>query len=109
MTNRHGIPVLPPIPRKKNARVLQAQTTSRGYIFSIYGGKCHYCGTKLMSFKKAKGAPNHLKPTIDHKVPRSAGGKTRPGNLILACANCNSRKGSRDYAEFVAEMTRGVC
>ncbi len=41
--------------------------------------------------------------TWDHKVPRSEGGKSTPENLNHACANCNSRKGSRPLVEFLAE------
>ncbi len=31
---------------------------------------------------------------IDHVVPVCIGGKSTPGNLVLACQSCNSRKGT---------------
>lgn len=47
---------------------------------------CQYCGSK-----------KHL--TLDHVVPRSRGGKHTWENVVVACASCNSRKGSRTPAE----------
>lgn len=43
----------------------------------------------------------HAWPTIDHKIPRAAGGDGDMGNLVLACATCNSKKGTRPYEEMV--------
>lgn len=44
---------------------------------------CQYCGRKGY----------HL--TIDHVVPRHAGGPHRWTNLVAACSTCNRRKGGR--------------
>jgi len=33
--------------------------------------------------------------TIEHVVPRSKGG-AHGGNILLACASCNNKKGDRD-------------
>jgi hypothetical protein len=41
-------------------------------------------------------------PTIDHKIPRARGGGDSLANLVLACMNCNCRKGPRSYEFFVA-------
>jgi 5-methylcytosine-specific restriction endonuclease McrA len=43
---------------------------------------CQYCG----STKKL---------TLDHVVPRSKGGKHTWDNIVIACEQCNSRKGDR--------------
>jgi hypothetical protein len=37
--------------------------------------------------------------TIDHLVPRSAGGSDDEENLALACRNCNERRSNRSRAE----------
>jgi len=37
---------------------------------------------------------------LDHVVPRSRGGATRPDNLVACCLPCNQAKSSRDAAEF---------
>jgi hypothetical protein len=52
---------------------------------------CHYCGVELDSFTA----------TIDHKIPRSKGGKNNKGNRVLCCRRCNTLKGDMDYEEFI--------
>ena len=43
---------------------------------------CRYCG----------GAAPDAKLTVDHVVPVALGGSDEPGNLVTACADCNSGK-----------------
>lgn len=45
-------------------------------------GKCRYCQTTAGPWE------------IDHRVPISMGGTNRLSNLVLACAECNRKKGS---------------
>jgi len=44
---------------------------------------CAYCGTHTP------------KPTLDHVIPRSKGGKTTWENAVTACKPCNSKKQDR--------------
>lgn len=44
---------------------------------------CQYCGSKAKTL------------TIDHVLPRHAGGRTSWQNLVAACSACNRRKGGR--------------
>lgn len=44
---------------------------------------CQYCGRKTTVL------------TIDHVIPRHAGGEHRWDNLVAACAPCNRQKGGR--------------
>ncbi len=44
-------------------------------------GRCRYCGTEVGPF------------AVDHVVPIALGGSNRIGNLVLACVECNTRKG----------------
>ena len=46
---------------------------------------CHYCGRR----------PRSDQLTIDHVVPRSLGGRTTWENCVVACEDCNKRKGNR--------------
>ena len=48
----------------------------------IQKGICHYCGDNV-------GAKNL---TMDHVVPMSRGGKSKKGNLVPACKECNNKK-----------------
>lgn len=46
--------------------------------------------------------------TVDHKTPLIRGGAHSATNLVMACLSCNSRKGPRTEAEFLAwRVTRG--
>jgi 5-methylcytosine-specific restriction enzyme A len=45
-------------------------------------GKCHYCGINV-------GGKNL---TMDHIVPLSRGGKSKKGNAVPACKECNNKK-----------------
>ena len=66
---------------------------TRRKVFERDRWHCHYCDTKLY---EKEG------PTVDHKVPRSRGGKNTLGNLV-ACAHwCNCAKGDMPYDLFVA-------
>ena len=44
--------------------------------------------------------------TIDHRVPRSAGGTDHVDNLQMLCGACNSVKGQCDHAALVATLER---
>lgn len=45
-------------------------------------GRCYYCGRKVK--------PQEL--TMDHIVPIIRGGKSRKGNVVPACKECNEKK-----------------
>jgi 5-methylcytosine-specific restriction endonuclease McrA len=60
-------------------------TFSRRNIFERDKNTCQYCGRK---FKKTE-------LTLDHVVPRSLGGRSTWENMVLACVQCNVRKGNR--------------
>lgn len=57
------------------------------------GFRCQYCGGR-----------DHL--TIDHVHPRSRGGRDTWENLVTACTDCNSRKGSRTPDEARMPLAR---
>lgn len=45
-------------------------------------GKCYYCGRRFR--------PREL--TMDHIVPIIRGGKSKKGNVVPACKECNEKK-----------------
>lgn len=55
---------------------------SEWWLRRINQGVCYYC-------KRVVGR-EHL--TMDHVVPLSRGGKSKKGNIVPACKECNSRK-----------------
>jgi 5-methylcytosine-specific restriction endonuclease McrA len=50
---------------------------------------CQYCGAR----------PGIGEATIDHVLPRSRGGESTWENCVLACIECNKRKGNRTPSE----------
>lgn len=48
----------------------------------IQAGICYYCHRRV-------GRENL---TMDHLVPLSRGGKSKKGNLVAACKQCNNKK-----------------
>jgi 5-methylcytosine-specific restriction endonuclease McrA len=48
----------------------------------IQGGVCHYC-------RRPVGRQNL---TMDHVIPLSRGGKSKKGNIVAACKDCNNKK-----------------
>lgn len=58
--------------------------------------RCVYCG-EIVTIRNS---------SIDHVVPRSAGGVSSQRNLVLACAKCNQRKADLSPREIVAWARR---
>lgn len=75
--NRRGSSLHTPSWRAVRSAVLERD----GYV-------CRFCGQPAN--------------TVDHVVPRHAGGTDSPNNLVAACGPCNSAKGTKSVAEFVA-------
>lgn len=63
--------------------------------------RCAYCGvdTFVSHWDQGKKSESQ-KATFDHIIPRSKGGEDMMDNMIMACMDCNSVRGSRDIYEF---------
>lgn len=77
-----GRPMRPAIPAAMKAEVLSRE-----------GRRCTYCGDTDGPF------------AFDHIFPVSKGGQNDPSNLTVACRTCNSSKGGRTLAEWMAWRT----
>jgi hypothetical protein len=60
------------------------------------GSRCYFCGVEFNTCGPGS------KRTIDHLVPRSAGGTNDPENLVHACYLCNHKKGEQPLKDFEA-------
>lgn len=104
---------------KAGAMELSAHTRKK-YIKLLAkrdGWVCHYCGTPLYNpelktryeqWNPDFGLPRpvipegHRMASLDHKIARANGGTNDLDNLVLACHQCNARKGARySYEQFV--------
>ena len=54
---------------------------------------CLYCGRDLHG-----ALPCEI--TLDHLVPRNAGGTNTNENLVMACRSCNSARQDRDWQQY---------
>lgn len=78
-----------PLRKKPQKRTYRLPKTSE--IWAKTRGRCFYCGVEL-DYKTTF--------TIDHIVPQLNGGEDALHNLVPACRNCNSGKGTKDIEQF---------
>lgn len=87
-----------PAMSSKQRQVLDIIATDRTFERSdhrgreVWLGKCLHCNTHLAV--ALDGTPIS-RATIEHILPRTAGGTDQIENLALACASCNASKGIR--------------
>ena len=60
------------------------------------GGRCEWCGTSLVNAEFE----------LDHVLSLRQGGANTAANLVVACPDCNRRKGRKHPARFAAEIYR---
>lgn len=70
----------------------------RNALFTEDGYKCAYCMVDFTTL------PARLQ-TVDHILPRTAGGTNEHTNLITACHSCNSKRRDTPIHEFVGRET----
>lgn len=61
---------------------------------------CNYCGRKTKKSPINRRALGSLDPderTIDHVIPLSKGGRNIESNRVIACHECNNKKGSQEW------------
>lgn len=69
------------------------------------GNKCFYCKIKMCLPPRGRqngryGTLYRHMETVDHLVPKKNGGKNQ-GNCVLACNECNNKKGRLSSFEFL--------
>lgn len=79
--------------RKHGIAIANDKTVSPTLL--IDARTCLYCGAKF---------DDKCKPTLDHLIPLTKGGTHSAANLVVCCLSCNSRKGARDFLEFVQTL-----
>ena len=87
------------IPQRTDLGQLPSYRTHKHQLFGKQEGVCAGCRVAF-PFRNM---------TIDHIVPQSKGGTDHIDNLQLLCGACNSLKGNRDQARFLADLkARGI-
>ena len=87
--------------RKRYARKRNAEGTHTaadvGKQFTLQGGKCHWCGCKLV--KSGNG-----KYPVDHVIALAKGGSNGPENIVCSCPICNRTKSAKSPLEFAGRL-----
>ena len=78
------------------ARHAQRVKFSRANVLARDRWRCQYCGQRFRGDEL----------TYEHVVPRSQGGRTTWENIVMACVDCNRRKGSRTPAQAEMKLLR---
>lgn len=65
------------------------------------GKRCFYCERVTIKRRRTSGGklPSDT-ATLDHVIPESEGGSNDSENLVLACVDCNRRRGNTDFIYF---------
>ena len=59
--------------------------------------------SEVLSAGKCRVCKSTKELQVDHDIPVSRGGSSDIDNLICLCRACNSKKGTRTFAEFVRD------
>lgn len=70
-------------------------TTAKESLLKQSGGRCIYCGHELTVANM----------TVDHIIPKSAGGTDAESNLIACCKECNAKKADQALGVFLLQKT----
>jgi 5-methylcytosine-specific restriction endonuclease McrA len=81
--------------RPRNKR-LNGPRFSRQNVYLRDGFRCQYCHWS--------GSTSSL--TLDHLLPCAKGGKTTWENIVTACRECNTKKGSKTIEELGIRLQR---
>lgn len=67
-------------------------------VISMNDGRCVYCSVVLVDGDNF---------SIDHVVPKSAGGPDHLSNYLPCCKSCNSSKGDRHVLQTINRIVKG--
>lgn len=70
--------------QKKLKRLREAKAKAQG-------NKCHWCEGEFTEMNR---------PTVDHILPHSKGGKLKLDNIVAACYPCNQERKDLDFYSF---------
>lgn len=65
----------------------------RTIVYARDNGECVYCRSRY-------------RLTLDHRIPKSQGGKNTPENCVTCCYSCNRQKGTMSVEAFLAWMVK---
>jgi|SRR5689334_18689686 5-methylcytosine-specific restriction enzyme A len=94
--NEYDAPVDPDDLKRERAKARELRQT-QWWKRRLAAGVCHYCRRHV----------GIARLTMDHVVPLGRGGRSRRGNVVPACKDCNNRKRSLvpvEWDEYVRSL-----
>ena len=81
--------------KKRDSNVMTAASKKvvRKKLSETQNHRCCYCGCRF-----TESGPK--KATIEHVLPKSLGGSNHVANLVVACLECNGKRGSVTTPEY---------
>jgi hypothetical protein len=64
--------------------------------------RCAWCGCHTTELRDRKDSS-----TIEHVQPLSKGGADEYANMVMACSDCNQRRGVKEVTVFMAFVSKG--
>lgn len=77
-------------------------------LWRLQNGICAYCGDTTEMPRRSLEQRKPEEATLEHIVPRFRGGKDVPGNLLMACCQCNTEKDTTDLHIFMLRKLEGL-
>ena len=81
----------------------------RAVLMERHHRRCHWCKRVCRDLRKANGPFPRDMATEDHIILKSDGGSDKLENLVLACHECNERRGNIDAGLFATIMRGFAC
>lgn len=69
----------------------------RSRLSEAQNHRCCWCGCMTVEDRGKKNSS-----TVEHYVPRSLGGTDDMNNLVMACHDCNNKRGTLEVEEFMS-------
>lgn len=84
------------------------EKTFLGRLYEAQRGGCFYCLRPMDRRAWEPGRAEGSGWTRDHVYPKSGSGKQYGFNVVLACRNCNNKKGSREPTRRETDLAREI-
>lgn len=87
-----------------NCRLTRARAAKRQRLWVAQDGKCHYCERETILPKQGMKNSGGQLATLDHIITQTEGGTDSLNNMVIACSDCNNKRGDLPYEYFVHIM-----
>lgn len=86
-------------------RLTRVRAAKRQKLWVAQDGKCHYCSTETVLPKQGSTNRANNVATLDHIITQTEGGTDSLNNMVMACSDCNNKRGDLPYDYFVELVT----